>query len=161
MRLKCILVIILLSLFATSYSQKSIPTTIVSTSIGVGSNYGGIGSKTIIGYKNSGLLVGVGHYTIGIAYEIGIQYSYRWLYINAGYAPFGVAGKEDGNHKNIYGKNITSGVMISLGKRKRTFIDLGYGYCWDGKLTGNNGEEIIVDGFMAVLGIGYRWLSPL
>src|ERR1700712_3663995 len=69
--------------------QDRIPASIVNVGIGGGINYGIFGVKTVTGYKNSGLLLGLGYCPGGLlGYEIGGQISIKWFYINMGYGVF-------------------------------------------------------------------------
>ncbi|WPR71493.1 hypothetical protein SLW70_16390 [Flavobacterium sp. NG2] len=108
--------------------------------IGLGGNYGGLGTKTIIGYKNSGLLVGLGTFSGGLGYEVGGQISYKWLYVNLGYGIIGVSENQLTNNRTelIKGKMLTTGAMINFGNSNKYFLDLGIGYDWDGNYTSNS-----------------------
>lgn len=142
------------------YCQNDYPNNIFTTGIGVGGNYGGVGTKTIIGHKNSGLLVGLGTAGTGLWYEIGGQISYKWMYLNVGYGVIGTSTNLLSNNPSelIKGKMATTGVMINLGESKKYFIDLGIGYDWDGTYTSNgytntNDKFHTIDG---AIGFGIR-----
>jgi len=130
---------------------------LINVSFGFGPNYGGIGLKTVIGYKNSGLLIGTGYNSVDFAYEIGGQFSLGPWYINAGYAPMGGGYDEiTSKGRSIYGANITTGVNFAFGKERRLFSDLGVGYSWGGTVP-----ELYerLDGFNWVIGLGYRLIE--
>lgn len=137
---------VILTVFATitfisvGYCQNDHPNNILNIGFGIGGNYGGIGTKTIIGHNNSGLLVGLGSAGGGLWYEIGGQISYKWIYMNLGYGIIGVSENVLTNDDTelIKGKMFTIGAMINLGKSKKYFLDLGIGYDWDGKYTSNS-----------------------
>ncbi len=149
-----------IALSAFGYGQKDYPNTIFNIGFGLGGNYGGFGTKTIIGHKNSGLLLGLGTGGGGLWYEIGGQISYKWMYLNLGY---GIIGTSDNpltndNTELIKGKMALTGVMINLGKSKRYFLDLGIGYDWDGTYTANTytNEKDKFHTIDAAIGFGIR-----
>ncbi len=79
-----------LSFCNSGWTQRDYPRSMINIGIGLGSNYGGIGCKTVIGYKDSGLLVGLGTvFGYGLGFEVAGQYSYKWWFINMGYGVYG------------------------------------------------------------------------
>lgn len=143
------------------YGQTDYPNTIINVGVGLGGNYGGVGTKTIIGYRNSGLLIGLGSGGGGLWYEVGGQISYKWMYANLGYGIIGVSKNVLSNDikELIEGKMFTAGAMINLSESKKYFLDLGIGYDWDGKYKSNsytneNGTFNTID---AAIGFGIRF----
>jgi hypothetical protein len=108
-------------------AQTKLPDTFINVGVGIGANYGSLGTKTVLGFKNSGLMVGLGRGIDGYpAYQIGGQISYKWAYTSFGYG--GLFRQRGQGHEPIPNEAIlTFGAMISLGKSKRSFIDLGIG----------------------------------
>lgn len=146
---------------AVGYAQNEYPKSIVNVGVGLGGNYGGIGTKTIVGYKNSGLLIGLGTGGDGLWYEIGGQISYKWMYVNLGYGVIGTASNELTNNTTelIKGKMFTLGAMINLAESKKYFLDLGIGYDWDGTYTANGytNEKDKFNTLDAAIGFGVRF----
>ena len=108
------------------FSQTNYPKSYLNIGIGVGANYAeGIGVKSVIGYKNSGLLLGIGS-MIGapvIGYEIGGQVSYKWWFVNLTYGATSVV-----NNKYVVNDGtFMTGCMVNLEKTKRLFLEIGLG----------------------------------
>jgi hypothetical protein len=128
---------------------------LINVSLGYGPNYGGVGVKTVIGYGNSGLLIGVGYTGIGLAYAIGGQYGIGPWYINGGYAPYGGGyDRITSNARSLYGANIMSGVNLRFGKSRKLFFDLGIGYSWGGTIPE---LDFRPKTYMWGFGFGYRF----
>jgi hypothetical protein len=156
---RMILTGILLCLFGTLFSQKYAQT-ILNFGVGIGPNYGGVGTKTVLGYKNSGLLIGLGTFAFsGFAYEIGAQVSYRWMFANIGY---GVYSKAENllldKYQMIKGGIFMTGAMINLGKPKKFFLEAGLGYDWGGTYE-SEGEIKSFNSIDAILGFGVRLMN--
>lgn len=139
------------------HSQSDLPRSFANIGLGAGTNYGLLGIKTILGYKNSGLLLGIG--TLGgvTGFEVGGQISIQSLYINAGYGTYGfhengATGKKD----LLKGGNCIIGGMINLGKTKAAFIDLGIGLSWGAKSMNLYGQSVQLTTLSGVIGIGLR-----
>ena len=119
----------------SSYSNRSslfdvIPNSVLDFGVGVGMNYGIFGTKTIIGYKGSGLLIGVG-YAGMLTYEIGGQLSYKNLYLNLEYGVFGTKKYSSGSKKRYYSAAVFGGWKFGLGESKKLFLDVGVGYVFN------------------------------
>lgn len=142
-----ILAVIIIIACNQVYTQN---THLLNISFGLGHNYAGVGLKTIVGYKNSGLLLSAGFRGFKLAYAIGGQFSIGPWYINGGIIPF-VTGRE-----NIYNSNMMTGANINLGQTKKLFLDIGAGYAWGGVIEGLNEEA---HGFIWAVGIGYRFVE--
>lgn len=139
------------------YSQSDYPKSYVNIGIGGGPNYGGIGLKTVIGYKSSGLLLGVGMLGGMIGYEIGGQVSADGFFLNLGYGAYGVHTNETtGNKELLKGGNGIVGGMINLGKQKMIFLDLGIGYSWGATYRTAWGQQMKLSTVIGVIGIGLR-----
>jgi hypothetical protein len=130
--------------------------------VGLGMNYGEIGLKSVIGAKNSGLLIGLGsNPDVGLGYEIGAQISADWFYANIGYGTFGSRTTTVNGvvieSVSLSAVNILIGGMINLGKAKRGFIDLGLGHTIGAPayhdFLGNDFDQ---NQFTFSLGFGYR-----
>src|SRR5688572_15992028 len=67
-------------------AQTKLPDSFINVGIGIGGNYGLVGTKTVVGFKNSGLMVGLGRSHDGyLVYQIGGQISYKWAYATLSY----------------------------------------------------------------------------
>jgi hypothetical protein len=175
---RAILTSLLIFAISVGYSQIYYPKSHLNLGIGIGPNYGQMGIKTIIGYKNSGLLIGVGgypgHRTYNIdtgkdiidwiiAYEVGGQISYKWWYANLGYGVYDYFQGywNDEVDKVMKGGIFITGVMVSIGKEKRFFIDAGLGVDWgatyrDYTLRGVYIGEKTYNKLAGVIGFGVR-----
>ena len=93
-------------------------------------NYGVFGVKSVIGYKNSGLLLGLGAVPGGVlGYEIGAQYSYDWIFFNAGYGVSGIIEHEGEKPEAVNSASIIMGGMFSILKIRKgikTYDDPGW-----------------------------------
>ncbi|MBI5538759.1 MAG: hypothetical protein HY951_01770 [Bacteroidia bacterium] len=158
-----LLIVLFFLIIKISYGQEihinSYPNSIIDIGIGVGPNYGIMGFKTVLGYKGTGVMVGAGTISGMFAYEIGLQASAKWLFINIGY---GVYGKSTyvtyyySYEDVISGLIINAGGKINLVKSKKLFLELGIGYGTGGKIESPYGPPRTIDGPSAVLGIGYK-----
>lgn len=142
-----------------SYSQDKLPNSIVNVGAGAGVNYGIFGAKTVVGYRNSGLLVGLGYVPGGfLGYEIGVQLSIQWIYVSLGYGVFGTRKVNNDPVKALEAGNVLIGGMIGLGEEKRIFIDLGVGHTFGAPSYTPLGGGFSADenAWLAVIGIGIR-----
>ena len=141
----------------TKWINKPLPKSFISESIGMGFNYGWLGTKTVIGYKNSGFVVGLGFPQIlssealknerFLYYWIGIQISYKFLYTNYGTGIYGISiTSRRGDIAPLTGNSWGLGTLLSFGKNKRLFFDLNGGILFDGYSKNYNLN----------IGIGYR-----
>jgi hypothetical protein len=109
------------------FSQSDYPKSYLNLGVGIGANYAeGIGVKSVIGYKNSGLLLGIGS-MLGasvIGYEIGGQVSYKWWFLNLTYGAKGLINNENMDN----GVTFMTGGMVNLEKSKRLFLEIGLGF---------------------------------
>jgi hypothetical protein len=115
------------------------------------------GTKTVLGYRNSGLLIGLGTMGNGIVgYEIGAQVAVKSFYFNVGY---GISGTYQVNLEpveSVKAGNIMVGYMISLGKAKTAFIDLALGHTLGAPTVQMGPFEEDQGGVTFGVGIGYR-----
>jgi len=138
-------------------AQTKLPSSFINVGIGVGGNYGFVGTKTVVGFKNSGLMVGLGRSTEGYpVYQIGGQISYKWAYATLSYG--GLVCRDDQDDAPIVSDaNLMFGAMISLGKSKRAFIDLGIGqYLSTYTENETTAGSSWVESLNAAVGFGYR-----
>jgi hypothetical protein len=138
-------------------AQTKLPNSFINVGAGIGGNYGACGTKTVVGFKNSGLMLGLGHSRSGYpVYQIGGQISYKWAYATLSYG--GLIRQRDQDDAQITsGANLMFGAMISLGKSKRSFIDLAIGqhlntYTKNETVAGSDWVESL----NAAVGFGYR-----
>ena len=144
---------------APMYSQKNVlnekpsyPNSFLNACVGFGSTYGGLGVKAVGGYRNSGLVVGLGTwFGYSIGYSIGGQISAKWWYASITYGTYALSVNNFNGVTNVStptGISIMTGGMINLGKPKRFFIDLGIGLSTGGTITqynlnlNNNGASL-------------------
>lgn len=154
------IVIILIVSFSNNYlilSQSIMPKSFLNIGVGVGMNYGVIGTKTIVGYKNSGLLIGIGFLPDGfIGYEIGGQISYEHAYMNFGYGTYATRKINYEAPTVLVAYNILFGGMINIGKVKRIFIDFGIGHTFGAPPLHLYREDIDQNMWTFALGCGFR-----
>ena len=142
----------------SSTAQTKLPKSYVNVGVGAGMNYGILGTKTVIGFQNTGILIGMGYVPGGImGYELGAQFSIDWFYINIGYGVIGSYQTNNDPVKPIMASNVLLGGMINVGQEKRMFVDLGIGHTIEATPTdlGPFGERDN-NGITAVVGFGFR-----
>lgn len=138
-------------------AQGTVPNSYVNLGIGLGMNYGGIGVKGVIGYRNSGLLIGVGAIPSGIVgYEIGGQISIGAFYANLGYGILGTYQLNDGPVEPIKSMSFLVGGMINVGKTEDAFIDIGVGHSIGAPTTQIGPFEENQSAFVFAVGVGFR-----
>jgi len=128
---------------------------------GIGFNYGIIGIKGVLGWKNSGILFSGGMFKQKPTGSVGLQVSLGFIYLNAAYGPYGATMYENEDEADInYGLGLTGGGMISLTRNKRLFLELGVGYIWGDKKEIKLGYVTIEEKPKAVtfnVGMNYRF----
>lgn len=139
----------------TAFAQKDYSWLAINSGIGIGPNYGMIGSKTVIGHKNIGLLIGLGLLGGQPTYEIGTELSAGMFYANIGY---GVYSHRDFTTYTDYatGLIMTFGFKRDLIKQQPFFVNFGLGFSF--------GDSYILEGIKQdwtminiAAGIGYRF----
>lgn len=141
-------------------AQKDLPDSHMNVGFGFGKNYGGLGVKTVIGYRNSGLLAGLGVLPGGIVgYEIGGQLSAKAFYANFGYGVYSAYQVNDGPVNPIKSMSFLVGGMVTFGKANATFIDLGLGHTIGAPTIQIGPFEESQDAFILAVGIGFRLLN--
>ncbi|GCC52930.1 hypothetical protein SanaruYs_31700 [Chryseotalea sanaruensis] len=153
-----IILTIILSLFICAANAQDLPNSYVNVGLGVGMNYGGFGTKTVLGYRNSGLLVGLGLMGNGIVgYEIGGQLAIKSLYFNLGYGVSGTYQINDDPIESVKSGNFMVGYMVDLGKEKTSFIDIAIGHTIGAPTIQIGPFEEDQSGVTFALGIGMRF----
>lgn len=145
---KILLLAVLIIAVNTANSKGKYPNSIVNLGIGAGPNYGILGLKTVIGFKNNGLMFSAGTLERELFYTVGVQGSYKWLYYNFGYGSYGIARSYD-DKELIKGFIVSTGGMINIGRVKRMFIDLGVSFCTSS--NGQYGQNLLFN-----IGYGFR-----
>lgn len=153
----------------TTTSPDGYPNSVVNLGTGFGTTYGGLGAKAIIGYRNSGLLVGLGSiFGQGLGYSIGGQISAKWWYASISYGTYLAASRTQfGNGPAEVsipvGAHFMTGAMINLGKPKRCFLDLGIGLSLGGTIKqytfsfySTRVSEVPIVGIAINIGFGVR-----
>jgi hypothetical protein len=135
-------------------AQTKLPDTFINVGVGIGANYGGLGTKAVVGFKNSGLLVGLG-WGADPGYQIGGQISYKWAYATLSYG--GLIRQRGPDQVPIPNEtNLMFGAMLSLGKSKRSFIDLGIGQYLSAYTTETWAPYGWASSLNVAVGFGYR-----
>jgi hypothetical protein len=141
----------------SSSAQNELPPSHINVGLGAGMNYGVFGVKTVIGYRNSGLLIGLGAVPGGLfGYEIGAQLGIESFYMNVGYGISGTYQVNDGPVQPIKCMSFIVGGMINLDKKKNWFVDLGVGHTFASETVQIGPFEENHDMFTAVIGVGVR-----
>ena len=155
--MKKLFTILLLGITTLVFSQKTeIPNSIVDFGLGLGPNYGIFGTKTIIGYQGTGLLIGIGTLGGNTAYEVGFQITEKWLFANIGHGVYGIAtNRNTGKNELIKGTIALIGGKINLLKSKTFFLELAIGYASGAKIKTPAGS-IPQNGPTGIIGINYR-----
>lgn len=126
---KIAVILIFVLSFINGFSQDNLPNSFVNIGVGIGQTSGGLGVKTVIGYRNSGLLIGLGYFGLGLTgYKIGGQISFHNFYAEIGYGLIATSQVNEGPINPIEAGSILIGGMVGIGKAKRIFIDMGVGY---------------------------------
>ena len=111
----------------------------------------------MIGYKGSGLLLGVGTLSGDLGYEIGLQVSQKWWFLNLGYGVYGVATNMITEERQLLAGFIgLTGGKINLNKSKRIFLELGIGYAGGDSVDIPGREGFSTGGLSGVIGLGCR-----
>ena len=110
-------------------AQNDLPRSTFNIGAGVGQSYGIIGIKSVIGIKNSGLLLGIGTIpgTNLAGYAVGLQISEDWLFASLTYGSIGAFNVNSGPWEPIEAGNVMIGAMLSVNSSKRAFIELSLG----------------------------------
>lgn len=136
-------------------AQDDSKSSIYNLSLGIGPNYGMIGSKSVIGKKHTGLMVGLGVVADKLAYQIGGQIGLGSFYINAGYGVYEHSGFKDHNDV-VEGYVFNAGVVKDLVEGEPFFINFGLGYSFGGRAF-NGLQSIPINAFNVAAGIGFRF----
>ena len=152
-----LIILSILLIHHASFCQSVVPNSYVNVGVGLGPNYGTIGTKSVIGYRNSGLLLGLGMMPGGtLGFEVGAQLSIKWFYLNVGYGRFGTYQVNDGPERAIESTILMAGGMINVGPAKRTFIDIGIGRTFGAPQIYVGPFKEDLNTFTGVIGIGRR-----
>jgi hypothetical protein len=161
--LKVLLVFILLGTTASAQTEEAkdkYPNSTVDLSLGIGTNYGILGAKSVIGYRGTGLMLGVGRIEGLTTTCIGFQVTYLSWFANVSYATTGTyyinyfGREEEGLIKETA---FLTGARISLNAPKTLFLEVGVGISLGGEVPQPIGPADEVGGNIQFgLGIGYR-----
>lgn len=148
-----------ITLFSQTKEKIPFPDNILDIGIGVGSNYGLIGARGIVGVKGTGVLLGVGYFDGFTTFSAGLQYSQDYFFTSIVYGPFGSYYID--NYGDI-DKGILEGLIISLGgrinllKSKIMFLELGAGLFTGKGAPLPNRESVNEGGLMINAGLNFR-----
>lgn len=153
------------SLIKETISQDKVSKSLVNIGAGVGANYGGFGTKLLVGPNNSGIIASLGilpgFYNKVVGYSFGGQISLDYFYVNLSYGVYSLV--EVRNDKSTHGVESASaciGGMVNLTKQKNIFLNLGIGHTFGAEeIRINWSESVTPNNPVFNLGIGYR-LGP-
>jgi hypothetical protein len=134
--------LITLSISAQNDSTNYKANSFLQLSGGIGASYGGGGIKSVLGYKGNGLLVGLGLAKGKFLKQLGLQLSYKWVFLTltrGDYATYEVYNTD--NIALAEGQTFITGGHIDISGTKRIFIELGIGYSWGDRITNQDGER--------------------
>lgn len=134
--------------------NKRLPASIFDLSFGYGMNYGIAGIKSLIGYKGSGVYLGIGSGFKGQDFglqQVGFQLSLGSFYINYGLGTYGSTNGDKEVVETLEGNLVMVGYQTSLNKKAKSFFDLGLGYGYGDNYEGEQLNKIIIN-----IGIGIR-----
>ncbi|MCB2222035.1 MAG: hypothetical protein KQI35_16735 [Bacteroidetes bacterium] len=140
-----------------SCGQDEIPPSAINVGVGFGVPFGGLGAKTVLGPKNSGLLLGFGVLpgSNKPGFMLGVQLSRQVIFIDIGYGRIGTYQINDQKTKTVEAGIVLIGGMIPIGSPKRLFMDLSMGASFGDRLHDGH-FEFIRNTFQLALGLGYR-----
>lgn len=136
---------------------NELPNSKFNISLGYGATFSGIGTKVVIGGRNSGLMFSVGHPNGNpVIFNFGCQIAVKELFIDVCYGYVGTNVYEDGSKDVFLGGSITMGGMLNLNQNKRAFLEISVGSSFGvekdwGYFTEKNNFLIIN------VGLGYRF----
>jgi hypothetical protein len=158
MKLNLLLTLALIGFVSSvSQAQNALPDSRVNLGVGGGMPYGGLGSKVVIGYRNSGLMIGLGYMPGGmLGYEIGGQVAIQSFYFNLGYGLSGTYKVNDEPVESIKCGNFMVGYMVSLDKMKDVFLDIGIGHTVGAPTVQIGPFQEQQGGVTLALGVGFR-----
>ena len=135
------------------------PNSYVDFGIGVGPNYGIVGGRAIIGWKGTGLLVGVGSFDGFLTNTIGFQFSYNAVFISVAsgaYGSYAVVAFGQRDKGLLEGTICMTGARFNLTENKRTFLELGIGYAGGDSTPSPIGPAEKEEGIAFTLGLNVR-----
>jgi hypothetical protein len=113
--------------------SKAEPTNIIEHSslnlgIGYGPSYGILGTRAILGYNDSGLILGLGYTPNGLfSKAIGFQITFKWFFFNMGVGTIAEVQNNTEEMEIIEGLFYNFGARINLTKTKRYNLEIGLG----------------------------------
>jgi len=157
MKTNLLLTLILFSFTLSVAQAQNEPDSRVNVGVGAGMTYGGLGSKVVLGYRNSGLMIGLGYMPGGgLGYEFGGQLAIQAFYFNVGYGTSGTYQVNNQPVETFRCGNLMMGYMVSLDKMKNVFIDLGIGHTIGPTTVQIGPFEVQRGGLTFALGVGVR-----
>lgn len=127
---------------------------VVNLGVGYGVNYGGlIGLQTILGYKNSGLLLGLGQLAGLTGYSIGGQISRHWFYANICYGTVAWHKYPGRSAMTDETSAVMMGAMMTPFQNKSLYLNIGIGHTLSAPINRFYTENF----FVGALGISYRF----
>ncbi|MEQ8909606.1 MAG: hypothetical protein RIC95_10470 [Vicingaceae bacterium] len=136
-------------------------------SVGLGANHAMLGTKAVVGYNGSGLLLALGTYKGFTTTSIGLQLCYKSFFVSYAKADYSYYEIES---PNFYQEGILSGNVFLAGLKgsfrgkEKFFMQLGFGVANGGERKTQNGAKKDGSYVMLDFGLGYRFgsgtLSP-
>lgn len=139
------------SIFMLGQKAENLP---LNVSLGIGPNYGILGVKTIFGNDHTGLLIGTGVLNGKVAFNAGVQVSYKSMYLSAAYGDYSFFENAQYSYL-VQGWSFNLGVNRDLSETKPLFMTFGIGLTLPAlnKPWGFTEENE----FNVAAGIGYRF----
>jgi hypothetical protein len=125
--------------------------------IGFGPSYGILGTRAILGYNDSGLILGMGYTPNGLfSKAIGFQITVKWFFASLGTGTIGEVQYKSGEMEVIEGGFFNLGVRLNLDKSKHYCLELGLGGVSELVVNETDGPEKISK-YTGSLGVSYRF----
>lgn len=151
----------LIQFSAVAQEEIDYPGSILDISAGIGPNHGVLGIKSVLGYKGTGLILGVGSFDGFTTTSVGFQVAVKWWFANLTYGPTGSYSVSFGGQVE---KGLTQSIIfmtggrINLIKSKRLYLELAAGLSGSDDIPAPFGGVEEVGGGLALgLGLGYRF----
>lgn len=133
---------------------RDYPKSIIELGAGVGANHGMYGFKVVLGYKGTGLIIGLGADQSQFASQVGFQVSYHNYFLSLSQGVYGHF-KKLSETVLARGHILMGGVKINLNKAKLFYLELGAGYGYGDSYKVNRRHQDF-DRILYNIGIGVR-----
>ncbi len=142
------------------YNENEFLNNVESSSINLGFGYGPsfgiIGTRTILGYNDSGFLLGLGYTPHGqFSKAIGFQITLNWFFFNIGVGTIAEVQSNSGKTEVIDGLFYNIGARIDLSKTRRYNLEIGLGNISNPELNRISGSNYFY--YRGSIGLNYRF----